>query len=264
MRRRFLVGLLATVFALAVPLAVLGDVTVAPGGGTPGTLQNFQLVGHNDLFARGMNAAPALCDHYVYVGNRTDGSLSCSETGGVQPCHASANVHIHPGVLIVDVADPSDPTVVGELGPPYAALPGITTRELRVWPEKKLLMIMTFRCSSAIHDCPPGTDSTFPFDIKFFDLSDPVHPAFISSYVPISQAGQAVKPHEMLPVGRPEEREPRSPLALDALHLRQPGAAEPDDRGHLRRSERRCGPRGRRGELEPALPQRLESGQLRL
>src|SRR6266540_2789362 len=176
--------LLPSPFALAVPLAVLGDVTVAPGGGTPGTLQNFQLVGHNDLFARGMNAAPALYDHYVYVGNRTDGSLSCSETGGVQPCHASANVHIHPGVLIVDVADPSDPTVVGELGPPYAALPGITTRELRVWPEKKLLMIMTFRCSSAIHDCPPGTDATFPFDIKFFDLSDPVHPAFISSYVP--------------------------------------------------------------------------------
>jgi hypothetical protein len=197
MRRRFLVGLLAIVFALAVPLAVHGDVTVAPGGGTPGTSQSIQLVGHNDLYARGMNAAPALYGHYLYVGNRTDGSLPCSDTGGVQPCHASANVHIHPGVLIVDVANPADPTVVGELGAPYAALPGITTRELRVWPEKKLLMIMTFRCSSAIHDCPPGTDTTFPFDIKFFDLSDPVHPAFISSYVPTSQAGQAVKPHEM-------------------------------------------------------------------
>jgi hypothetical protein len=155
MRRRILVGLLATVFALAVPLAVLGDVTVGPGGGTPGTSQNIQLVGHSDLYARGMNAAPALYDHYLYVGNRTDGSLPCSDTGGVQPCHASANVHIHPGVLIVDVANPADPTVVGELGAPYAALPGITTRELRVWPEKKLLMIMTFRCSSAIHDCRP-------------------------------------------------------------------------------------------------------------
>ena len=60
MRRRFLVAFLATTFALAVPLAVLGDVTVGPGGGTPGTSQNFQLVGHNDLFARGMNAALGL------------------------------------------------------------------------------------------------------------------------------------------------------------------------------------------------------------
>lgn len=197
MRRRFLVGLLVTAFALVTPLVVLGDVTVAPGGGTPGTAQNFQLVGHNELYARGMNGALAVYGHYVYIGNRTDGSLPCSQTGDIQPCHASANVHTHPGVLVVDVADPSNPTVVGELGPPHAALPGITTRELRVWPEKKLLMITTFRCSSAIHDCPPGNDTTFPFDIKFFDLSDPVHPAFISTYVPTSRAGQAVKPHEM-------------------------------------------------------------------
>src|SRR5207247_3918135 len=42
-----------------------------------------------------------------------------------------------------------------------------------------------------------GIDTTFPFDIKFFDLSDPVHPRFITSYVPTSKAGQAVKPHEM-------------------------------------------------------------------
>jgi hypothetical protein len=197
MRRRFLIVLVATLSVLAAPLVGFGDVTVAPGGGTPNTSQNFELVGHNDLYARGMNAALAVYGHYVYIGNRTDGSLPCSETGGVEPCHASANVHAHPGVLIVDVADPSNPTVVAELGPPYAALPGITTRELRVWPEKKLLMIMTFRCSSAIHDCPSGSDTTFPFDIKFFDLSDPVHPAFVSSYVPTSQAGQIVKPHEM-------------------------------------------------------------------
>jgi hypothetical protein len=172
-------------------------VTVGPGGGTPGTSRNFELVGHSPLFARGMNAALAIYDHYVYVGNRTDGSLPCSQTGGTQPCHASENVHVHPGVLVVDVADPSDPAVVGEIGPPYAGLPGITTRELRVWPQKKLLLIMTFRCRSAIHDCPPGTDATFPFDIKFFDISDPVHPQFVSSFVPTSAAGQAVKPHEM-------------------------------------------------------------------
>ena len=79
MRRRFLVGLAAATCALAAPLVVLGDVTVGPGGGTPGTSQNFELVGHNALFSRGMNAAPAIYDHYMYIGNRTDGSLPCSQ-----------------------------------------------------------------------------------------------------------------------------------------------------------------------------------------
>src|SRR2546422_1894223 len=195
MKRRLLLGVSLLVLALALPLAALGDVTVGPGGGTPGTSLNFQLVGSNPLFARGMNAAIASFDHYIYVGNRTDGSDTCGigdPRRGVTPCP-----HPHPGILIVDVADPATPTVVGEIGSPYAGQVGITTRELRVWPQKKLLMVTTFRCSSVIHACPPGNDTTFPFDIKFFDLSDPVHPAFISSYVPTSVAGRKVKPHEM-------------------------------------------------------------------
>ena len=112
MRPRLLAGLLGTLLALAMPLVALGDVTVGPGGGTPGTSLNFQLVGHHGLFARGMNAALAMYGRYVYVGNRTDGSPPCSQTGGVQPCHASENVHTHPGILIVDVVNPAAPTVV--------------------------------------------------------------------------------------------------------------------------------------------------------
>src|SRR5919197_3668743 len=197
-KRTIVLAALALVVSFAVPAVVRGDVTIAPGGGTPGTSRNFVLVGHNALFNRGMNAALAVWDKggktYAYVGNRTDGSDTCGigdPRRGVQPCP-----HVHPGILIVDVADPANPTAVGEIGPPYAGQVGITTRELRVWPQKKLLMVMTFRCSSVIHTCPPGNDTTFPFDIKFFDLSDPVHPAFISSYVPTSLAGQIVKPHE--------------------------------------------------------------------
>src|ERR671937_2809117 len=193
MKRWLVAGLASLVLAVALPAAVRSDVTVGAGGGTPGTSLNFQLVGSNPLFARGMNAAIASYEHYIYVGNRTDGSDTCGigdPRRGVVPCP-----HPHPGILIVDVADPANPTVVGEIGPPFAGQVGITTRELRVWPQKKLLMVMTFRCSSVIHACPPGTDTTFPFDIKFFDLTDPVHPAFISSYVPTSAAGAAVKPH---------------------------------------------------------------------
>jgi len=190
-----LVVLAMCLVVLVMPGVAVGDVTVGPGGGTPGTAANFQLVGHDPLFGRGINAALAVFDHYVYVGNRTDGSDTCGvgdPRRGVTPCP-----HPHPGVLVVDVADPASPTVVGEIGPPYAGQVGITTRELRVWPEKKLLIVMTFRCSSVIHACPPGNDTTFPFDLKFFDLTDPVHPRFLSSYVPTSRAGLKVKPHEL-------------------------------------------------------------------
>jgi len=196
MQRRLLVGVSLLVLVLTLPLVAFGDVTVGAGGGTPGTSLNFQLVGANPLFARGMNAALTLYDHYAYVGNRSDGSSTCG-FGDPRGYLTQNCPHPHPGILITDIADPANPTVVGELGLPYAGQVGITTRELRVWPQKKLLMVMTFRCSSAIHACPPGNDMIFPFDIKFFDLSDPVHPTFISSYVPTSAAGTKVKPHEM-------------------------------------------------------------------
>jgi hypothetical protein len=156
----------------------------------PGTSSNFQLVGKNPLYHRGMNAALAIYDHYVYVGNRTDSSTVC-------PDQTTGCPHPHPGILIVDVANPAEPDVVGEIGKPYAANVGITTRELRVWPQKKLLIVMDFRCSNVIHSCPRGNDTTFPYDYKFFDLSDPVHPRFIESYLPIAASGRAVKPHEM-------------------------------------------------------------------
>src|SRR5512135_254666 len=92
---------------------------------------------------------------FVYVGNRTDGSDTCGvgdPRSGVTSCP-----HPHPGVLIEDVTDPANPTNVGEIGPPYAGNVGISTRELRVWPQKKLLIVMSFRCSAQIHACPAGT-----------------------------------------------------------------------------------------------------------
>jgi hypothetical protein len=83
----WIVGIL-TLF-LAAPQVAVADVGVGPGGGTPGTASNIALVGHDPLFGRGMNAALALYTDrttgrsFVYVGNRTDGSLPCSQTGNV-------------------------------------------------------------------------------------------------------------------------------------------------------------------------------------
>jgi hypothetical protein len=196
MRHRLLLGL-AAVLVFALPAAVQGAVGVGNGGGTPGTSHHFRVIGHEPLFNRGMNAALAVFDHFVYVGNRTDGQAR----------------HPHPGILIVDVADPQQPEAVGEIpasvaAPNAAGTPeGVTSRELRVWPEKNLLIELTFRCSSVIHDCPPGNDTTFPFDYKFFDLTDPVHPRLVRRHVTRSQAGLAIKPHEFFLWIDPEDED---------------------------------------------------------
>jgi hypothetical protein len=150
----------------------------------------FQVVGSHALFARGMNAALAAYDHYLYIGNRTDGSDLC-------PDGKSGCPHPHPGVLIMDVADTANPTMVGEIGPPDEGVIGLTSRELRVWPAQKLLIVMNFICSSVIHACPVGDDAQFPFDLKFFDLTDPIHPKLVSRYAPTSKAGAPTRPHEM-------------------------------------------------------------------
>src|SRR5215211_6553110 len=77
MKRRLVVSLSILALVLTLPLVALGDVTVGAGGGTPGTSLNFQLVGSNPLFGRGMNSAMTIYDHYAYIGNRTDGSSTC-------------------------------------------------------------------------------------------------------------------------------------------------------------------------------------------
>jgi hypothetical protein len=192
MRRRFLAALAFAALVLTMPAVVRGDVVVGTGGGTPGTALNFTLVGHNSLFDRGMNAAPAMFDHYVYIGNRTDGSSRCGvgdprrDSTGIDSCP-----HPHPGILVVDIADPANPTVVGEFANEFTTgiNVGQTSRELRVWPDEGLLMVMYFRCSSVIHACPPSTQR---FTIRFFDVAaNPINPPLVSTYSP------SFVPHEM-------------------------------------------------------------------
>jgi len=131
---------------------------------------NFELVGHSPLNMRGMNAAPAMYEHYVYVGSRTDGS----------PHHPFA------GVMIVDVADPSNPVVVGEISIPEESLPKSTSRELRVWPQQKLLMVLNFDCSAILHACVSVADGvgSLQWNVKFYDITNPVAPVLVSTYLP--------------------------------------------------------------------------------
>src|SRR5688572_13092051 len=161
-------------------LTALVALTLVPLGTTAGvratteeaaTLVNFELVGHNPLNMRGMNAALAIYDHYLYVGNRTDGAPN----------------HINPGVLILDIANPASPTIVGEIGPPNEGNRAETSRELRVWPQQQLLMVMNFGCSALIHECVGTNDvsSQVTPTVKFYDLSQtPASPPLIATYTP--------------------------------------------------------------------------------
>ena len=124
----------------------------------------FELIGHSPLLNRGMNAGLALYGNYAYIGSRTDGN------------HADA------GVLVVDISAPTNPQIVYQIGPPAEGHPGETSRELRVWPEQELLLVLNFACEAILHDC--GT-AVVPPNISFYDISgaNAAAPVLVATYV---------------------------------------------------------------------------------
>lgn len=151
----------------------------------------FRLLGHHDLGARGMNAALAVHDGHAYVGSRTDGKA----LPGVE------NVN-NAGILVIDVTDPTDLRQVGEIGPPHQGIEGQTSREMRVWPQRDLLVVQNLgsNCSELIHACSVRK-VTDTFD--FYDISDPTSPEHVARYDPTNN------PHEFylwVDPERPDER----------------------------------------------------------
>ena len=182
--RRLPAALVAASLSLGALLIGAGPAAATTAGApapiVTGTASNFTLVGHEPIFDRGVNAAPAFYDDgarsWVYVGSRSDGT------------------HLHSGVAIVNVTDPTKPATVGEIALPSTLTAGYTSRELRVWPQQKMLMVLYFGCSALIHACASGSDTgeqpLRQFD--FFDLSkDPSNPTLVSTYTP------STTPHEM-------------------------------------------------------------------
>jgi hypothetical protein len=97
-----------------------------------------------------MNAGLAVYGNYAYVGSRTDGT------------------HVDAGVLVVDISNPSNPQVVYQMGPPDEGLAGQTSRELRVWQEQEILLVLNFACEAGLHDCAPSSE---PPNLSFYDVS---------------------------------------------------------------------------------------------
>lgn len=149
------------------------------------TSENLELVGHSPLGNRGMNAALALHEGVAYVGSRTDGKLDNATSAGV---------------LVVDVTDPTRPQVVDEIGLPHQGQQGQTSRELRVWPEQDLLVVMNLgsNCSELIHVCSV-VKANDQFD--FYDVSDPRRPVHVSTFDP------TMNPHEFFLWVDPTDRD---------------------------------------------------------
>jgi hypothetical protein len=133
------------------------------------------VIGKKHLMKRGMNSALAIHRHYAYVGSRTDGT------------------HPNPGVFVFNVKNPRKPHRTDIIAEPYEANRGETSRELRVWPEKNLLLVLNLasNCSPAIHICSPE-QATRDDNIRFFDIKgkNAAHPKFLYEYVP------SQNPHE--------------------------------------------------------------------
>ena len=60
---------------LALPFILCLFVMACPAAAQ--VASNFQLVGQNPLFNRGMNSQVAIFENFLYIGNRTDGSSRC-------------------------------------------------------------------------------------------------------------------------------------------------------------------------------------------
>ncbi len=117
------------------------------------TPPGLKLVGSNSLGNRGMNAAMAVLGDYAYVGSRTDGKNN--------------NVN-NAGIMVVDISDPTDPTVVNQIGPPDEGNPGESSRELRIWNSQEILIVLHTNCGGAgAHNC--GAPSVN--DFRFYDIS---------------------------------------------------------------------------------------------
>jgi hypothetical protein len=148
-------------------VAIAAVMLLLPATATAATQQktgSIQQVGHEPLMNRGMNAAIAIQGDYAYIGSRTDGG------------HEGMP---HGGVMVVDISDPSDPTL---LGPPFDAHAGESSRELRVWKSQDILIVLNTNCGvgDTLHHCTLPSISNF----RFYDISgaNATHPQLLQQF----------------------------------------------------------------------------------
>jgi hypothetical protein len=161
--------LAAAAAILLTALAPTPAVAQMSGGATPPG--RFELLGHDPLMNRGMNAALAVKGHYAYVGYRSDGT------------------HLNAGVMVVDVANPAKPSVVTQIGQPNEANIGESSRELRILPQQNLLLVLNHGCNELIHRCLNLANAGVTIadaNVRFYDIAgaNAANPKLVATYVP--------------------------------------------------------------------------------
>jgi hypothetical protein len=173
--------LAATAAALVSLFGASGASAQAPGASPPPP-GRFELLGHEPLMSRGMNAALAVKGHHAYVGYRSDGT------------------HLNAGVMVVDVSDPTKPKVVTQIGQPNEANIGESSRELRILPKQDLLLVLNHGCNELIHRCLNAANAGLTVadaNVRFYDIAgaNAANPKLVATYVPpVSTDPQT--PHE--------------------------------------------------------------------
>lgn len=173
-------------------LALLAALATGCGDDPPGT-GAFEIVGHADLGGRGMNSALAIAGTTAYVGSRIDKTP----------------------VAILDISDPANPTVVGEIGPPDEGLAGISSRELRAVDDLNLLVVLNLRCSPDLHGCSAATAEQE--NLKFYDITDRLHPRLVSTLEFTGSVLAKPSPHELF-----LWRDPQDPARV-IVYIAAPG-----------------------------------------
>jgi hypothetical protein len=131
---------------LAFVMVVVSSLVVGlEGESTAQTVDGFEVVGTNDLGARGMNAGFAVARECGYVGSRSADQ----------------------GTLILDLSDPESPEVTGEI----PLNPGSTQREVRAVADLGLLIVLNYRLDFAIGG---------PNSLDLYDIADCAEPEFLS------------------------------------------------------------------------------------
>ena len=153
-----LVAGLTGLLAGGLPAGAAGGPQVTVGSASvPGTIKNFQVVGHTDLGNRGMNSPIALAGRCAYLGDR---SVTGARPGG--------------GIAILDISKPSAPRQVGVIPPRK----GSTQRELRADLGLGLLVVQDYSTSIG------GAGTSYSGnDLQIYDISkDCTKPKLLSTY----------------------------------------------------------------------------------
>jgi hypothetical protein len=163
-------------WAVLVGISTALALSLAPAQAAGATLE---VVGHDDLQARGLNAGLAVAGPCAYVGSRGTGPIA-----------------------ILDVSDPSHPHHVGAL----SAQAGTTHRELRAYPDGHWLVVLDYALSAGganqllfyrwADDCfRPTLAASYSFGIRspheMYLWRDPVRPARVLLFVTMFSGGAA-------------------------------------------------------------------------